>query len=441
MAAPYRMFWLFVLGLHAVGAGAWWRLLPGGFPPPHRLFWSNGVAPVVVLAGVVAAVVAARARRWSLLRLSLVSIPSAWLGATIAARLLFPISLGRLIAVPILWTLLMAAAIALTFRKIPAPGRAFWVVVIVSTGFGALVPLSRRPQSPDTRPLNVPMPEFRAGTEKTGRSGSGFFVHPGDGSITVKAGRVGLHVRPLLRFLSRSPDGCLTLLAPRALREGPELRLIPGPEEAEDFRYRADYDATLRIRSDRGPITLEAMARLPRPIYSHLNTFCDLEISGHRRLSLMFSPCAGRRIEVLPADYPAGRPLRLAFADAGGGFHVVEAQTGEKGPFRELAGGKLARLEPLEITIYDEETAAAVVSLDDWSAQLGTSLSPTAGWGVPVNAIEFRLDGDSPGAPAAIYFTLAGTSVGRGWESVGHAAGTYRNRMTIEVLGDRPVVR
>jgi hypothetical protein len=30
------------------------------------------------------------------------------------------------------------------------------------------------------------------------------------------------------------------------------------------------------------------------------------------------------------------------------------------------------------------------------------------------------------------FVTLAGTSVGRGWDSVGHAPGTYRNRMKIE---------
>jgi hypothetical protein len=34
----------------------------------------------------------------------------------------------------------------------------------------------------------------------------------------------------------------------------------------------------------------------------------------------------------------------------------------------------------------------------------------------------------------AIWITLAGTSVGRGWDSVGHKQGIYRNQMTIESL-------
>ena len=102
-----------------------------------------------------------------------------------------------------------------------------------------------------------------------------------------------------------------------------------------------------------------------------------------------------------------------------------------------LAGGRLGRAEPLAITLHDGDAAVARITLEDWSAQAGTTLSPTAGWGAPVNAIEFSRDGDAPGSRAAIYVTLAGTSVGRGWDCVGHAAGTYRNRMRIEDLGGR----
>ena len=64
---------------------------------------------------------------------------------------------------------------------------------------------------------------------------------------------------------------------------------------------------------------------------------------------------------------------------------------------------------------------------------MATQLSPTAGWGVPVNAIEFSLSpyDHSPTGPASIFITLAATSVGRGWDCVGHSAGAYRNRITI----------
>ena len=162
-----------------------------------------------------------------------------------------------------------------------------------------------------------------------------------------------------------------------------------------------------------------------------MNTFCDLHVRGHDRLSVAFSPCPDARIEVRPADYPTGRPLRVGVLGDDGVFRVVEASSGEKGPFRTLAAGPLRRGEPLTITLIDGDRPAVRVELLDWSAQAGVQRSPSAGWGLPVNAIEFLLEGDAPDSPAAFFVTLAGTSVGRGWDSVGHREGGYRNRVRI----------
>jgi len=265
----------------------------------------------------------------------------------------------------------------------------------------------------------------------------------GDGSVRVKAGPLSVEIKSLLTFISRSPDGCSTILAPLNLREGPGLHLRTSQRDEDHVRmwYRADYDASLSIEPgpEAGPIVLESFADLPAPIFSHLNSYCDLDVLGHKRLALSFSPCPEAIIEVLPADYPTGRPLRLAYLDSHDRFHVVEAASGEKGPFRELASGPLPRLDPLGITIHDQGKPVATVTLDDWASQAGTAPSPTAGWGVPVNAIEFSLSGDAPTSVASIYFTLAGTSVGRGWDSVGHSKGTYRNRIKVDILDPKPV--
>jgi hypothetical protein len=165
-----------------------------------------------------------------------------------------------------------------------------------------------------------------------------------------------------------------------------------------------------------------------------LNTYCELGLYGHKALSISFSPCPDQRIEVTYFQYPVGRPQRCAYVDAGGTFRVVEAASGEKGPFKPLASGPLARGEPLTITLYDADVPLCRITLEDWSAQAGTDLSPTAGWGLPVNVIEFSRYGEAPSSPVGISVTLAGTSVGRGWDSVAHAAGTYRNRMRVEAL-------
>lgn len=99
-----------------------------------------------------------------------------------------------------------------------------------------------------------------------------------------------------------------------------------------------------------------------------------------------------------------------------------------------LAAGPLKRDEALAITVHDGDRPACRVTFEDWAAQVSTALSPTAGWGLPQNAIEFSLRNLGSVNEVAIYVTLASTSVGRGWDSVGHAAGTYRNRMRIEPI-------
>ncbi|MGP0064916.1 MAG: hypothetical protein ACLQGP_15120 [Isosphaeraceae bacterium] len=79
------------------------------------------------------------------------------------------------------------------------------------------------------------------------------------------------------------------------------------------------------------------------------------------------------------------------------------------------------------------------LTLEDYAAQADTPPSPTAGWGVPVNAIEFSLADDPPSSLASIFVTLAGTSVGRGWDCVGHRAGSYRDRIRLEpIAADAP---
>ena len=84
------------------------------------------------------------------------------------------------------------------------------------------------------------------------------------------------------------------------------------------------------------------------------------------------------------------------------------------------------------ITLFDDDERICSITLLDWSAQASDEISPTAGWGVPANSIQFSLSDRSDRSPAMILVSLADTGIGRGYDSVGHAAGVYRNRMTIE---------
>ena len=305
---------------------------------------------------------------------------------------------------------------------------------------------TQHPPSPRTRPSqsNLVEPTPVEGTKPTLNTGTirlGFdtVVHTSDGSLSVRFSPLSISVQPLLTFLNGSDDGCWSVLVRSQDRVGPEPRLRGSQLEGEQgctlfYDFRGQGPATLRVQTQpaAGSIMVEANTTLMHTIYSHLNSYCDFEVRGHRRLSLEFSPCPGELIEVRRFDYPFGRPARFAFVEEDRTFRVVEASSGEKGPFHTLARGRVASEESLTITLHDQGRALARISLADWSSQTDTTLSPTAGWGVPVNAIEFSLSDDSPSSPASIFVTLAGTSVGRGWDCVGHNPGTYRNRIHLE---------
>ena len=436
LALQSRLLWLFVLVGHAIGAVGWMWLMPHGFPVAHRRFWANEVVPAALLLAVAVALWSARWERFAVVRVTLLALAVMWGAAAVSGQVIFPISTQLRWLAPLgLAAAICIAAFGPRLRDVRWPKVANPMAVSLGAWFGAALPWLQRAPDPSTRPLNVnaawpDVAPTSAPSEhpRTRRSGIAL-LQPNDGQLTIASGPYVLYVQPLLSFVSRSPDRCWTSLAPRDLRLGPRRRLM-----ADDgtLHYEDDGRSMLSVEGDDRRVTIDARSDLPQPVFSHLNSFCELQVAGHRNLAVSFSPCPDARIDVLPSDYPIGRPTRCAYLGADGVFRVVEATSGEKGPFRELAKGPLARTDPLTITLHDDGWPFCTITLDDFAAQASTDLSPTAGWGLPMNAIEFSLSGERATSPASIFVTLAGTSVGRGWDSVGHAAGTYRNRVTIE---------
>jgi hypothetical protein len=324
-----------------------------------------------------------------------------------------------------------------------AAARPDWclLTIVPAAVVGALLPFTQRADTPDTHPVGGAIGELPSeiATQRLTsiKLDADHFIFPLEPEIAIAhpSAAMSIVVRPLLTFDSRAPDGCWTLLARQRDRVGPPRQLVAAQQDESrvTLKYRDDGISTLRIGD--GLITrIEAQSRLPAPVWSHLNTFTTLLVAGHRELAIAFSPSGDTPIAVRPVGYPFGLPARFAYLDGGGVFHVVEASSAEKGPFHGLVAGALKRGDPLALTFFDRGVAVFRVTLDDWSAQASTQISPTAGWGVPVNAIEFSLQGDQPNSAAAVFITLAATSVGRGYDSVGHSAGVYRNRMSIERL-------
>jgi hypothetical protein len=456
-ARAFRIVWLTALVSHVISAALWWWLTPGGFPLGHSRFFANRVAPITVLILAIAALWALHRDRAELLRYLLPIWPAAWAATALAGRLLFPISLALAWLVPLAVAAMMALAAIPVFKR---SGASLGITPIRRVGqLGSIAAsaiaasglvLAQRAPVASTQPANCSFPELESALTRpmiqpgAVRLGNKALIQTSDGSITVPVAEMTLIIEPILTFSSQSPDGCPVVLVRPSDRAGPEPRFRQGHRGAlrsVALFYNVASQGPAFLRAFVGPagrsLVVEALTQLDRAVYSHLNSFCELEIRRHRKLSLEFSPCPRVPIEVRRFDYPFGRPARFAYLDSQDRFYVVEAESGEMGPFHTLARGRLKRDEPLSITMFDEARPRAKITLEDWAPQSDTTLSPTAGWGVPVNAIEFSLSGDAPQSPASIFVTLAGTSVGRGWECVGHVAGTYRNRIVIEQISDQ----
>lgn len=449
-----RILWLLLLVAHALGGVGWWAMMPGGFPVDHPRFWVNRVLPAVVAIGIVAAIVAAKRDRRRPARDWLVALTTMYVAMAVTMVALFPQSGLYPAAIVMVGAGVMAlAAFDRSMRGLGNRGTAI-AGAVVGVAIGVAVIATQRAPQASTLPsaastLRKALAVTTAATAPTApsaklsrgvvRLGGGVSVHPGDGSLDLAHDRLIASLYPLLTFTSRSPDRFWTCFASRAARQGSQRVMYANNVSADAVRagYVDDGESSLDVTRDptTGAIDIAATSTLPAAVYSHLNTSLQLHVAGHRKLAISFSPCPEAVVEFTTQD---GRPSRLAYVDATGRFHVVEASQGEKGPFRPIASGPLAPGEPLTLTLLDEGRPALSITLHDWSAQASTELSPTAGWGLPQNAIEFSLSGDGPRSAASIYVTLAATSVGRGFDSVGHAAGTYVNRVTVRTSDDAP---
>jgi len=419
-------------GLIAIAHGAaavyaWW-MLAHGFAVGHPRFWINEVLPIALVVVSAGCVVALWRKREQLAAPAIALFACLHAGMAAGWKLEFPITgAGPALISMVIAVVLVACAIASLYRAARLPIVAGALVGLVA---GAAVPWAQRGRDPATHPAGpvhdlgrpdpaiAPAPALPAWSE----------LVPEAGVIRIHAGAVELAIQPLLTFYSRSPDRDWTVFASAHDRIGPE-RHYAGTS-GETSYYAGDEPASLRVTGD-DVLHVDAQTVLPAAVYAHLDSFCVLEIRGHHHLSVAFAPMPDQRIEVTYSEYPTGKPSRFAYLDADGVLRVVESTSGEKGPFHELAHGPLPTTAPLGITLFDDATPIAHLDLADFAAQASTQASPTAGWGVPENAIEFSLGADRPDAPASFFITLAATSVGRGWDSVGHAPGLYRNRIDL----------
>jgi hypothetical protein len=422
---------------HGAAAAAWFWGMPKGFPVTHPRFWSNTLIPALLVAVGLAAFWTFRRRQRPVFAL-LCAVPAfMWIGVLVSGLLVFPRSASLFLV------LVIATIIGLfgysAWGLLGEDGRRgrLAITAVAAVLAGACLLVAQRGAAPGTKPIADALPPTDALREAHSDvqldNKSTFQID--SGSVISRNGGVTVYIAPMLTFTSRSPDRCWTIFSPQH-----ESQVCDGVTVASDgvgALYSGREKGFIGIRPSSAALEITAYRELAEPVYSHLNSYLEIYVTGVQKPRIVFSPCPASPIDILPSDYPTGRPARFAYLAGDSTLHIAEGSSGEKGPFSEMASGTLKAGEPVIFSILAGDEPVFGVVLDDWAAQASTQLSPTAGWGVPENAIEFVQTEDGA---VFIYATLASTSVGRGWDSVGHAPGVYRNRMQIrwaEVVGDQ----
>lgn len=450
-ALSLRIVWVLVLLVHVILAAIACWFLPQGFPILHRRFVLNTLGPACLGAGSLALAIALLLAPGPGCRF-LPAIPTFWGASALGLLLVFP-ETGSAAARPLGLVAVNLAAFAIfTCRKHAL--REWLPAATLGIAAGSCVAYAERPAPPTTQPSRQEPPR-RTGSESERIAGT-FELEPGlaiDGptlGVTWRTRDATIAIEPALEFDRTPPDGFWSIFTDTIGRAKTAVSATTAPGSLE--LWAADGTQRLSVQRKASGVELEAWTPVERSTYSHLNSFTTLTVSGHRRLALRFSVCPSELIAVTHADYPAGAPARFAYVDAARRFHVVQAADAEKGPFTSLAEGKLAAGEPLAIDLIeldDGPRTFAHLEFLDFAAQLSTALSPTAGHGVSENAIQFGLAETNASSPAHLVFTLAASGVGRGWDSVGHRVGVYRNRVllspferppTPEPVGDRTLL-
>lgn len=431
--------------LGVVLASFWWYFMPKGFPLNHPRFWVNEVFPLLTIALCVMGAIAVARKQNGILKCLIWFFGTTGIVAPIATIFLFPESVHGKFLVAVLVFLAIATLTLMLFLRTLKKTNTTKTVAALSIGvgvfFGIFLPWSQRAAASATHPTSqneLPVLPALSDSQKGLLSLSdAITVFPENGMVKFGVGETSLHISPLLTFESRSPDRFWTIFSPASFHSQPERHLLGSSRNTDKIRIQYEDDGYSRLEISKNKMIngfkIEATSHLSKAVFSHLNSFCTLQVSCPGTLSVSFSPCV-EIVEMKLSDYPVGKPARLAYLDAGNVFHVVEANSGEKGPFKTLGKGMIKKDETLMLSIYSDGKPIYRISLYDWAKQASKQLSPSAGWRLPENAIEFSLITSGNRNSGVIFFTLAGTSVGRGWDSVGHAAGIYRNLLEIEAV-------
>lgn len=251
-----------------------------------------------------------------------------------------------------------------------------------------------------------------------------------DGWLQLAHHRYQLAFHPLLRFRDHNFNGLWSVWGPSGLREYPPLRCnalvhVDGMSRALFEDKLAQH--FISYHQDGRRHYIAARSALRQDTWSHLNHCLLISVNGHRHLSLRCSA-----IDQLDLPLEPGQAQRFLALEPTGHLAAWRCAEREKGPFRQLGSGQTG--DHVWLTLCDNGVPFIRFDVSDWLAQASTAISPTAGVPVPEHALECLVTGRQSGSTVLLWFSFAATSLGKGFQTVGHASGTYRMNVVVETL-------
>ena len=390
-AVPVRA----LLWLHAAGAAIYLWLQPRGYSFGSRSFLEHQVIVPAYFA--VALVSAALPARWPAAgMIGTGALAAFWIAASVVAGGVT--STGASAGV---WLVLLCAVgggVLVLRRAIREAGGARAPLLGAAGGLALAAAFLYCAWAPpaSTRPLPGPAPEAR----RIGgplRPGDRFKVSVRDRWVVVEQGAERIMIDPAFEFDAASRSGFWTLFDFRSIHP-PAWRVETRDGGALDLSSKeGGLGTSVRVWVESDEVHIRAVTVLREEVPSHLSSVMTVYAPEDARVEGVAWPKGSYD---QPAHFAAFRGGRLEF---------LKASRKEKGPFEALASW--GPRDPLI------EAGPWRVQVRGWADHASRAESPTAGWGVSQGAIE-RWDG-------AFTWSLASTSIGRGWHAVRTAPGTY----------------
>jgi hypothetical protein len=379
------------MAIHALASLGYWLAQPRGFGVFSRSFLEHQGVAAVLFAVSAAGLAAIPLRRRRVEGIAVGIVAGFWiasssviavLGSTLASRAFWPI---------------LAGAIGFLFlsRRIVRPdppalltgGTVAGVVLSLLFWHAAWAPpATTRPKAANYHPAPLnPGPA----------DGIRIAVEGNHIDIETRSGKALLW--PAFQYDSISDRGLWTIFDYRSSTLPAWKRRTMDDGSLSLIAENNDFNGWARVWVENGSIHVRAETRVRQEIASHLSTVMELRLPG---------PAT---VEGVPWTLDHRDERSEFVAIRGGRIELLRAASREKGPFESLGAWPLR--DP-------------VLTIDGWKVQVrgwaehgSPEPSPTAGWGVSQAAIERVGD--------VYLWSLAATSIGRGWHTVRTAPGVY----------------